>query len=218
MQPNKQIPFVSVQSLSRVRDSLRSHGLQHTRLPCSSSSPRARSNSCPLSQWWHPTISSSVVPFSYLLSFPASGSFPMSWLFASGGQSTGAGCLFLLQGIFPLRDQTHVSCISCFGRQVLYHWLTWEAQCFILIVVVQSLSLTRLCNSMACGTPGFLVLHYLPELAQTHVHWVSDAIQPPHPLSSSSPALILSQHQGFFQWISSSHQVAKVLELQHQSF
>ena len=74
---------------------------------------------------------------------------------------------------------------------------------------------------MDCSTPGFPVLHYLPELAQTHVHWVGDAIQPSHPLLSPSPsALNLSQHQGLFQWVSSSHQVAEVLELQlqHQSF
>ena len=78
---------------------------------------------------------------------------------------------------------------------------------------------TTLCNSMNCSTPGFPVHHQLPELAQIHVHWVSDAIQPSHPLlSSSPPAFNLSQHQG--QWVSSSHQVAKVLEfqLQHQSF
>ena len=71
-----------------MSDSLRPHGLQQARLPCPSLSPRACSNSCPLSQWCHPTISSSVVPFSSCLqSFPTSGSFPMSQLFASGGQS-----------------------------------------------------------------------------------------------------------------------------------
>ena len=76
-----------------------------------------------------------------------------------------------------------------------------------------------LCNSMDCSTPGFPVLHYLLELAQTHVHWVSDAIQPSHPLLSPSPhALSPSQHQALFQWVGSSHQVAKVLELQHQNF
>jgi len=59
--------------------------------------------------------------------------------------------------------------------------------------------------------PGFPVLYYLPELAQTHVHWVSDAIQPSHPLSSPSPPIFnLSQHQGLFQWVGSSNQVAKV--------
>ena len=74
---------------------------------------------------------------------------------------------------------------------------------------------------MDCSTPGFPVHHQLLELAQTHVHRVGDAIQPSHPLSfPSPPAFNLSQHQGLFQWVSSSHQVAKVLEfqLQHQSF
>ena len=82
--------LTSVQfSRSVVSDSLRSHGLQHMRLPCPSPTPGVCSNSCPLNQWCHPTILSSVVPFSYLQSCPASGSFLMSWLFASGGQSTG---------------------------------------------------------------------------------------------------------------------------------
>ena len=76
-----------------------------------------------------------------------------------------------------------------------------------------------LCDPMNCSKSGLSVHHQLPEFTQTHVHWVSDAIQPSHPLSSPS-ALNLSQHQGLFQWVSSSHQVAKVLEfqLQHQSF
>ena len=74
-----------------------------------------------------------------------------------------------------------------------------------------------LCDLMDCSTPGFPVLHHLPELAQTHVHWVGDGIQPSHPLSSPSPpAFNLSQHQGFFQWVSTSHQVAKVLQLRLQ--
>ena len=77
-------------SCSVVSDSLRPHGLQHTRPPCPSPTPGAYSNSSPLSRWCHPTISSSVVPFSSCLqSFPASGSFPMSQFFASGGQSIG---------------------------------------------------------------------------------------------------------------------------------
>ena len=70
-----------------------------------------------------------------------------------------------------------------------------------------------LCNPMNCSTPGFPVLHYLPEFAQTHVHWVSDGIQPSHPLSPpSSLALYLSQPLGLFQWVSSSQKVTKVLE------
>ena len=78
-------------------------------------------------------------------------------------------------------------------------------------------SCLTLCNLMDCSTPGFPVHHQFPELAQTHVHWVSDAIQPSHPLlSPSPPAFSLSQHQGLFQLIGSSHQVAKVLELQLQ--
>ena len=80
----------SVQSLKVVSNSLWHHGLQHARLPCPSTTPRACSNACPSSQWCHPTISSSVVPFSSCLqSFPASGSFPVSWFFVSGGQSIG---------------------------------------------------------------------------------------------------------------------------------
>ena len=75
------------------------------------------------------------------------------------------------------------------------------------------------CNPMNRSTPVFPVLHHLPWFAQIHVHWVSDAIQPSHPLlSPSSPAFNLSQHQSLFQWGSSLHEVAKVLELQHQSF
>ena len=70
---------------------------------------------------------------------------------------------------------------------------------------------------MDCSTPGFPVHHQLLEFAQTHVHWVSDAIQLSHPLSSPSPlAFNLSQHRGLFQWLSSSPQVAKVLEFQLQ--
>ena len=74
---------------------------------------------------------------------------------------------------------------------------------------------------MNCSTPGLPIHHQLLEPTQTHVHWVSDAIQPSHPLlAPSPPARSLSQHQGLFSWVSSSHEVAKVLEfqLQHQSF
>ena len=78
---------------------------------------------------------------------------------------------------------------------------------------VQSLSCPTLCNPMNRSTPGLPVHHQLPEPTQTHVRRLNDAIQPSHPLSSPSlPALNLSQHQGLFQWVSSSHQVARVLE------
>ena len=98
----------SVQFSSVVSNSLRLHGLQHAGLPCPSPIARVCSNSCPLSQWCHPTISSYVIPFSSCLqSFPASGSFPMSQLFASGGQSTGVSASasvlpMNIQGWFPL--------------------------------------------------------------------------------------------------------------------
>ena len=85
---------------------------------------------------------------------------------------------------------------------------------------VAKLRLT-LCDPMDCSKPGFPVLHYLLDFAQTHVRWVSDAIQPSHPLSpSSSITFNPSQHQGLFQWVGSSHKAAKVLELQlqHHSF
>ena len=82
--------------------------------------------------------------------------------------------------------------------------------------LVAKACLTLVTPSMDSNTPVFPVLHYLLKFAQTQVHWVSDAIQPSHPLSSSSPALNLSHHQGLFQWVGFLHQVAKVLELQLQ--
>ena len=94
------------------------------------------------------------------------------------------------------------------------HFCSWCSFCLV------AKSLPILCNPMDCSTPGSSVFHYLVESVETHVHWVSDAIQPSHPLLPTSFSLNLSQHQGLFQWVSSSHQVAKILELQpqHQSF
>ena len=90
-------------SHSVVSDSLWPHGLQHATLPCPSPTPRACSHSCPSSQWCHPTISSSVIPFSSCFqSFPAPGSFPMSQFFASGGQSIGASAS---AAVFPMNIQ-----------------------------------------------------------------------------------------------------------------
>ena len=80
-------------------------------------------------------------------------------------------------------------------------------------------SCPTLCDPMNRSTPGLPIHHQLPEFTQTHVHWVSDAIQPSHLLSSPSPpAPNPSQHQSLFQWVSSSREMAKVLEFQHQSF
>ena len=79
-------------------------------------------------------------------------------------------------------------------------------------------SCLTLYDPMDYSMPGFPIHHQLLELAQTHIHQVGDVIQLSHPLLSPSPVFNLSQHQGLFQWVSSSYQVAKVLELQHQSF
>ena len=76
-----------------------------------------------------------------------------------------------------------------------------------------------LCDPMDCSIPGSPVLHHLPEFAQTHVHWIGDAIRPSHPLSPPSPpALNLSQHQGIFQWVSSLHQAASTHPNYHSGF
>ena len=122
-------------------------GLQHPRLPCPSPAPRAYSNSCPLHERCHPTISSCVIPFSSCLqSFPAS-RFHYQWLLVQFSSVT-------------------QSCLT-------------------------------LCNPIDSSTPGLPVHHQLPEPTQTHVHCISDAIQPSHPpLSPSPPAFNLSQHQG----------------------
>ena len=84
-----------------VSDSLWCHGLQHARLPCSLPTHRACSNSCPLSRWCYPNISFSIDPFACLQSFPASGSFPMSQFFTSGGQSTGVSAS---TSVLPMKD------------------------------------------------------------------------------------------------------------------
>ena len=105
-------------SHSVVSDSLQPHGLQHGRLSCPSLSPGACSNSCPLSRWCHPTISSSVAPISSCpQSFPASGTFPMSQLFKSGGQSIGASASpsvlpMNIQGWIPLGLTGLISLLS----------------------------------------------------------------------------------------------------------
>ena len=123
------------------------------------------------------------------------------------------------------------------SHTVRHHaWLNWtelEAETTTLteipshtVLLLQSVSSATqlcqtLCDAMDCSTPGLPILHQPLQFTQTHVHWVSDAIQLYHPLSSPSPpAFNLSQHQGLFKRVSSSHQVAKVLELQlqHQSF
>ena len=96
-----------------------------------------------------------------------------------------------------------------------------EAPLLVLQFSSVAQSCLTLCNPMNCSTPGLPVHHKLPESTQIHVHWIRDAIHPSYALSSPfPPALNLSQSQGLLQWVSSSHQIAKILEfqLQHQSF
>ena len=104
-------------------------------------------------------------------------------------------------------------------------WLTKQQALFSQRLAYNCCSVAQscptLCDPMDCSTPGFPVHYHLLELAHTYIHWVGDAIQPSHPMSSPSPpAFKCSQYQGVFQWVNSLHQVAKVLELQfqHQSF
>ena len=109
------------------------------------------------------------------------------------------------------RDWTRVSCI-------VGGFFTAEPPGKPLVIISQFSSVTQsrpaLCNPMDCSTPSLPVHHQLPEFTHTHIHWVGDAIQPSHLLLSPSPPdFNLSQHQGLFQWVSSLHQAAKVLEL-----
>ena len=120
-----------------VSDSFWPHELQHTRLPCPSLSPGVCSNSCPLSRWYHPTISSSVVPFSFLQFFLASGSFIMSQLFTSGGQSIGASAWASVlsvnsQGWFPSGWTGLFSLQSKRLSRVYSNTMIWRHQLFIV--------------------------------------------------------------------------------------
>ena len=136
----KHSPFpqeASVQfSCSVVSDSLRPHGLQHTKLSCPSPTPGVDSNSCLLSRWCHSTISSSAVPFSFCLqSFPASGSFEMSQFFASGGQIIGvSGSASVLpmtfQDWFPLGETGWISLLSKGLSRVFSHTIVQKHQFF----------------------------------------------------------------------------------------
>ena len=127
--------------------------------------------------------------------------------------------LILVFWVWRLRSSSNKGVLSNFFRRILVRMRTLTFRSVQFSSVTQSCP--TLCNPMDCSTPGFPVHHQLPDLAQTHVHWVGDAIQLSHPLSSPPPpAFNLSQHQGLFKWVSSSNQLAKVLEfqLQHQSF
>ena len=142
---------LSVQfSHSVVSDSWRLHGLQHSRLLCSSLTPGASSNSCSLSWWCHPTISSSVVPFSsYLQSFPPSGSFQMNQFFASSGQSIGISAW---ASVFPMNIQYPFP-LGCTG------WISLQSKCLSRVfsnTTVQSIN------------PLVLSFPYSPTLTPIH--------------------------------------------------
>ena len=142
-----------------MSNSLRPHGLQHTRPPFPSPTRRVYSNSCPLSQWCHPTISSSVIPFSSCpQSFPASGSFQMSQLFASDGQRTGISAL---TSVFPMNIQDWC----------LLGWIGW--------ISLQSKGLLRVFSnipqfkSIKSSALSFL---YSPTLTSIHDYWKNHSL------------------------------------------
>ena len=141
----------SVQSSrSVVSDSLQPHGLQYTRLPCPSWTPRAYSNSCPLSRWCHTTFSPSVIPFSSrLLSFPASGSFQMSQLFTSGGQIIGVSAS---ASILPMNIQDWFP----------LGWIGW--------ISLQSKGLLRVFSNIKVKSINSSVLSFLHSPAFTSIH------------------------------------------------
>ena len=132
-----------------MSDSLQPHELQHTRLPCPSPTPGVHSDSCPLSQWCHPAISSSVVPFSSCpQSLPASGSFPMSQLFAWGGQSTGVSALV---SFLPKNNQDWSS----------LEWTGW--------ISLQSKGLSRVFSSTTVQKHQFFSAQ-LSSRSNSHIH------------------------------------------------
>ena len=108
--------------------------------------------------------------------------------------------------------------LSCFLISFLmFSFMHWLFSYFLFQFSSVAQSCPTLCDPMDCSMPGLPVHWQLPEFTQTHVHWVGDAIQPSHPLLSPSPPTFnLSQHQGLFKWVSSLHQVAKILEFQLQ--
>ena len=145
-------------SHSVVSDSLQPHGLQHTRPPCPSPTPRVYSNSCPLSQSCHPTISSSVIPFSSCLqSFPESGSFPMSQLFASGGQSIGVSAS---ASVLPMNIQDWFP----------LGWTGW--------ISLQSKELSGVFSTPQFKSISSLALSFLhsPTLTSIHDHWKNHSL------------------------------------------
>ena len=153
------------------------HGLQHIRLPCPSLFPRVCSNSCPLSPWCHPTISSSVTPFSSCpLSFPASESFPMSRLFTSGGQTIGASASASvlpvnIQGWFPLGLTGLISLLSMGLSRVFFSTTVWNHQFFFMVptcpVLKKAVGFTR---EMCCSWPISVCYPEIDEKNPCYLH------------------------------------------------
>ena len=136
-----------------MSDSLRPHGLQHVRLPCPSPTPGVYPNSCPSSRWCHPTISSSVIPFSSCLqSFPVSGSSPMSQFFASGGQSIGVSAS---ASVLPMNIQDWFP----------LGWTGW--------ISLPSKGFSRVFSNITVQKHQFLLLSflYIPTLTSVHEYW-----------------------------------------------
>ena len=141
-----------------MSDSLRPHGLQHTRPPCPSPTPRVYSSSCPSSRWCHPAISSSVIPFSSCpQSLPESGSFQMSQLFASGGHSTGVSASALVLSV-NTQDWSPSG------------WTGW--------ISLQSRGLSRVFSNTTVQKYNFSVLSFLysPTLTSIHDHWKNHSL------------------------------------------
>ena len=143
-------------------------------------------------------------------------------------------CIQVIPPVMPFSNQTGTSWYGISHKHTRTHKERekWNLSILSLTIILLSLAIRKLftwltqfssvaqlcptlCDPMNCSTPGLPVHHQLPEFTQTHVHRVGDAIQPSHPLSSPSPpAPNPSQHQSPFQWVNSSHEVAKVLEFQ----
>ena len=178
-----------------MSDSLQPHGLQHARLPCPSPTPRTYSNSCPSCWWWHPTISSSVIPFSSCLqSFPVSGSFPMSQFFESGGQSIGvsASASVLpvnIQDWFPLRLTGWISLLSKGLSRVFFQYhsskasILWHSAFFIIqlshpyMTTGKTIALTRQTfvgkvMSLLLNMLSKLVIAFLPRSKHLLISWL----------------------------------------------
>jgi len=156
---------IQFSSVALLCPTLQPHGLQHARLPCPSPTPGACSHSCPSNWWSHPTISSSVIPLFWLQSFPASGSFPMSQLFASNGQSIGASASTSvlpknIQGWFPFGiDLFDLLTVQGTLKSLLQHhslkaWILWHSAFFMHIRVWKVLTLAQSFGSLLATLPA----------------------------------------------------------------